>query len=450
MSANASTPPAASDDSGKRRKKRGGGISGNTALAFVLGLPLAFAIIYVGGLDSFEGSTLQRYLHHPIERVEIVVFCCALGALAAKFYNGRAQRRALMMPLLPPWDGRPQPPGVASELLAEVSRRPAWLQNSWVARRTTAILDFVCRRRSAADLDDHLRGLTDSDAVALEGSYALVRFLVWSLPILGFIGTVLGIAKSIGGVTPEVLEKSISSVTEGLALAFDATGLGLMLTMVVMLLIYLAERREQAVLEEVDRFTDLHLAHRFERPDGASGPFLAAVQESTRAVLRGTEKVVQQQAEVWAQTLAETEQRRQSAEHEQQERFTAALEAAMERSLASHAERLAEMSRRAEDQAAAVLAPLADLGASLAQQQAALLPLAEGMQQFAAMLARLQENEGQLLRLQQLLQENLASLSAAGSFEEAVHSLSAAVHLLTARAAGGAWRVVGDEPRRVA
>src|SRR5262245_62073335 len=142
MSANASTPPAsASDDSGKRRRKRGGGISGNTGLAFALGLPLAIAILYVGGLDCFEGTTLQRYLHHPIERVEIIVFCCALGALAAKFYNGRAQRRALMMPLLSPWDGRPQPPAETAELLAEVSRRPAWLQNSWVARRTTAILD---------------------------------------------------------------------------------------------------------------------------------------------------------------------------------------------------------------------------------------------------------------------------------------------------------------------
>ena len=214
------------------------------------------AIILVGGLDAFEGTVLQRYLHHPIERVEIVVFCCALGALAAKFVNGRAQRRALAMPLLPPWDGRPQPPAEASTLLAELSRRPSWLQNAWVGRRTTAILDFVCRRRSAADLDDHLRGLSDSDAVALEGSYALVRFLVWSLPILGFIGTVLGIAKSIAGVTPDVLEKSISSVTEGLALAFDTTGLGLMLTMVVMLLIYLAERREQAVLEEVDPTTE--------------------------------------------------------------------------------------------------------------------------------------------------------------------------------------------------
>ncbi|MBI1913218.1 MAG: MotA/TolQ/ExbB proton channel family protein [Planctomycetes bacterium] len=452
MSANASSPPASAvpEESGKRRNKRGGGISGNTGVAFALGVPLAVAIIVVGGLDSFEGTVLQRYLHHPIERVEIVVFCCALGALAAKFVNGRAQRRALAMPLLPPWDGRPQPPAEASALLAEVSRRPSWLQNSWVERRTSTVLDFVCRRRSAADLDDHLRGLSDADAVALEGSYALVRFLVWSLPILGFIGTVLGIAKSIAGVTPDVLEKSISSVTEGLALAFDTTGLGLMLTMVVMLLIYLAERREQAVLEEVDRFTDLHLAHRFERPDGASGPFLAALQESTRAALRTTEQLVQRQAELWAQTLAQTEERRQSAERQQQERLTASLEAALERTQASHAERLADMSRRVEDQAPAVLAPLAALGDSLVRQQATLLPLADGMQLLAATLTQLQENEGQLLRLQQLLQQNLAGLAASGSFEEAVHSLSAAVHLLTARTAGAGWRVAGDEPRHVA
>ncbi len=336
-------------------------------MAFALGLPLAAALIALGSLEAFAGSVVERYLQHPIERVEIVVFCCALGALAAKFWNGRTQRRAVGMPLLPP-----------------------------------------C------------------------------------------IGTVLGIAKSIAGVTPDVLEKSISSVTEGLALAFDTTGLGLMLTMVVMLLIYLVERREQAVLEEVDRFSDLHLAHRFERPDGAAGTFSAVVQESTRAVLRGTEQLVQRQAELWAQTLAATEERRQSAEREQQARFTAALEAALERTLASHAERLAEMSRRVEEQASAVFEPLAALGSSLAQQQTTLLPLADGMQLLAATLAQLQENEGQLLRLQNLMQQNLAGLAAAGSFEEAVHSLSAAIHLLTARAAGTPWRVVGDEPKRVA
>src|SRR5205085_8220028 len=100
------------------------------------------------------------------------------------------------------------------------------------------------------------------------------------------------------------------------------------------------------------------------------------------------------------------------------------------------------MSRRVEDQAAAVLEPLAALGSSLVQQQTALLPLADGMQQFAATLTQMQENEGQLLRLQQLLQQNLAGLSASGSFEEAVHSLNAAVHLLTARAAGAGWRGV--------
>ena len=51
-------------------------------------------------------------------------------------------------------------------------------------------------------------------------------------------------------------------------------------------------------------------------------------------------------------------------------------------------------------------------------------------------LAKLQEGEKHLLRLQETLARNLDSLAGAGSFEEAVHSLTAAVHLLTARASG--------------
>src|SRR5262249_50194962 len=287
----------------------------------------------------------------------------------------------------------------ATGLLAGVSRLPRALQNTWVVRRTAAVLDFVCRRRTAADLDDHLRSLGDADALALEGSYSLVRFLVWSLPILGFLGTVLGITEAITNVTPEVLEKSISSVTGGLALAFDTTGLALGLTLSTMLLTFLAERREQAVLEEVDRFTDLHLAHRFARPRAHSGPFLAAGPQGADALLRTTEGLVKKQADLWAQTLAETEGRRLRAEQQQQERLTAALAGALERTLASHQQRLDSLEQQAHGRSAELLAALSGLAEQVARQQAALAPVGDGMQALARVLAGLQEGQGQVVKL---------------------------------------------------
>src|SRR5207302_1595755 len=80
-------------------------------------------------------------------------------------------------------------------------------------------------RSSAEDLDDQMRSLSDSDAMALDGTYVLNRYLIWAMPILGFLGTVLGITQAIAGISPEQMEKDPGAVSTGLTNAFDATAL---------------------------------------------------------------------------------------------------------------------------------------------------------------------------------------------------------------------------------
>ena len=80
------------------------------------------------------------------------------------------------------------------------------------------------------------------------------------------------------------------------------------------------------------------------------------------------------------------------------------------------------------------------------QQQTGLTQVAHGVAAQIEALAQLQEGEQQLLRLQESLNQNLSALSGAGAFEEAVHSLSAAVHLLTGRLAPAAASRQGARP----
>src|SRR5262249_57583182 len=127
--------------------------------------------------------------------------------------------------------------------------------------------------------------------------------ITWAIPILGFLGTVLGITKAISGVTPERLENDLSTVTDGLALAFDATALALGLTMLLMFLSFLVERAEQGVLDMVDRYADAQLAHRFERTGPEGSEFVAVVRQNTAVLLRATEQLVQRQADIWTDTL---------------------------------------------------------------------------------------------------------------------------------------------------
>src|SRR5207253_983048 len=112
----------------------------------------------------------------------------------------------------------------------------------------------------------------------------------WAIPILGFLGTVLGITGAISNVSPEAMERDISGVTTGLSLAFDATAVALSLTMLLMFLTFLVERLEQAVVEGVDRYADEELAHRFERGGPEGGAFVEAVRQNTQVLVQATEQ----------------------------------------------------------------------------------------------------------------------------------------------------------------
>src|SRR5205823_5008010 len=141
--------------------------------------------------------------------------------------------------LLPEWNGTPVPAGEARSLRQQLALQPARVRTTWLGRRLAGVLDFVQSRGSVQGLDDQMRCLADNDALALDGSYSLLRFISWAIPILGFLGTVLGITQAISGVTPEILEKSLSTVTDGLATAFDTTALALFLTMILMFVSFL-------------------------------------------------------------------------------------------------------------------------------------------------------------------------------------------------------------------
>ena len=275
-----------------------------TLAAFLIGLPIAAGILgflHFGPLK--DDPVISRYVKHEVENVEVVLFSCALGTLLGKLWQMRRERAICRRHIFPAWDGKPLPVSEAAPLLATVRKLPRGLQRTYLAQRIGSVLDFLAQRGGAEELDDQLRTLADNDAMALEGSFALTRFITWAIPILGFLGTVLGITGAIAGITPEVLDKNLGAVTDGLSYSFDATALALSLTMITMFCSFLVERLEQGVLEQVDHFVDRELAHRWVRGNADSAPYLEAVHQNSQVLLDATSKLVTMQAEIWARAL---------------------------------------------------------------------------------------------------------------------------------------------------
>jgi hypothetical protein len=406
-----------------------------TLATFVIGLPLAAAVLALFHFGPLRQSFLFRFVEYPVQWAEVGLFGCALGGLIAKFLRLPIEWEACKASILPRWDGKTVPVEQAATLMASIDRQPGRIRGTYLGRRLRAVLEFLCQRRSAAGLDDQMRCLADADAIAQDNSFSLVRLITWAMPILGFLGTVLGITTAIGGVTPDVLEQSLGKVTGGLAEAFDATAVALSLTMVTMFLTSLVEKQEQSLLETVDDLVERLLAHRWQRED--HGPALALVQQCTQGVMAAVEGVVTKQAELWAAAMNEPERRAMQAHERLLQQLAAALKNAFEGTQQAHAQRLAALEQQSVQGSAQLLQQLAGLAASVRdtsrEQQESLARVATSISEQAAVLGKIQKDEENLVHLQAVLHQNLAALANASAFEEAVHSLTAAVHLLTAR-----------------
>ena len=155
-------------------------------------------------------------------------------------------------------------------------------------------------------------------------------------------------------------------------------------------------------------------------------------------LLDATGQLVERQAEVWARALTENERRMHEASSRQQEQMAGVLEAALKGTLQTHSQLLAGLEKQALEHSARLFEQLGTLAAVVRNyghdQQAALARVGEGLAGQVAALAGLQQGEQHLLHLQAGLQQNLAALAGTGAFEQTLHALTAAIHLLTARA----------------
>jgi biopolymer transport protein ExbB/TolQ len=386
-------------------------------------MPVGIGLLLFLHHGPYHDSHLIQYVEHPVEMTEVVMFCCAVGALLAKIIASWTERSARNRELLPPWSGEPAPVLEAGRLRERLNEHSGRVQNTYLGRRVAGVLEFVQSRGSVNELDDQIRTLSDNDVATQEGSYALLRFITWAIPILGFLGTVLGITNAIKGVTPEVLEKSLSGVTDGLATAFDSTALALFLTMILMLCTSLVERLEQGILEKVDAYVDAELAHRFERSATEGGQFALALRQNTQVLLKATEQLVERQASLWSRSLEKADVVWNETGQKQRQQLTTGLHEALENTLTRHTERLVQLEEKLVGRNQGLVQGMAQLAQALGKQ--------------SETLAKLHEGEAHLLRLQETLNQNLAAIAGTGTFEEAVQSLTAAIHLLTTRVVPG-------------
>ncbi len=351
----------------------------------ILGAIGFYALLYG---SPIELPLVERYFAgHAVEYMETVMFAVGLAALILKAFDIAAQRSGLGDNLLGPTTKTLAPADECAALLARLERLPAGRRHEYFAARLRAALNHVRRRGSADKLDDELKYLSDLDASRLHAGYALFRVIVWAIPILGFLGTVIGITMALNSVDLQAADQSMMKVLNGLGLKFDTTALALALSMVLMFVHFYVERAETNLLEQVDERVQEEFAGRFKTLTFGDGQ-LAGGTQMVAAMLQTVESLVQRQGEAWQ----------------------AAVDVA--------GRHWAEMAQAA--------------GAHL---QHAASSATSDLTRHVEVLARAVEATGDVTRLEDALNRNLGALAGSKHFEQTVLSLAAAVNMLGAQLA---------------
>lgn len=121
-----------------------------------------------------------------------------------------------------------------------------------------------------SDVDEILRSQADHDESVMENSYSIIRGFVWAIPVLGFIGTVIGLSQAIGGfgsvlqTTEDIadIKKSLQSVTGGLSTAFETTLQGLVAALLIQLALTFLKKFEQEFLDQCAEYCTREIVNR--------------------------------------------------------------------------------------------------------------------------------------------------------------------------------------------
>jgi len=392
-----------------------------------------------------QRELVERYFcGHPLEYATTTLFFIGVTILAFKAVRLAAERAVLDDGSLgdPPPEGSSDPQ--SSDTLATaglIDQRlhdlPSRLRQTQLATRFGNVGAYVKDRRAATGLEDHLKYLAELAAERLHTSYALVRTITWAIPILGFLGTVMGITIAIGNLDFAAYDTSMEGVIGGLAIAFDTTSLALVLSLVLVFISFVVERGEQEILSRVEDFGTRRIPLLFPQESRAGMPSAANEADVAHRLLETTGALIDRQAELWSDSLQSVQQRWLTSLEQQQEQMDAAMQQGLTAALSGHLQQLAEVRSEFlttfQQASGQMTTALADVATALNESGRTQATLQESVERQLSELLQLSGQGERLLRLETRLTENLEAVRAAETFEQTLHSLNAAVHLMTAR-----------------
>ena len=398
------------------------------------GMILTFSFYFAVHRDFFSSPLLVRYTAgHWVEYAEVGLFFIGLVAVLRRGRLAFAQLMKSDAVRLPEMGAKSMQSHLVScdEYLASL---PDSLADGPFARRLNNSLAHVRRHSSTDQLEDELKYLADLDAERTHEGYALDRMIIWATPMLGFLGTVIGITLALGDLSPEALvntpKEAMEGLLSGLSIAFDTTAVALTLSISLMFTQFVTQQIESQLMTLVDRRVSDDLAPIFQSEGATDDPQVTTLRQLAMAMVESADANSRRQAEIWKTTLEQAHRQWATLMQSAGSAVQAAVSGAVQQSMDSHAQNLLKL----EQSASAVAQDNWQQWREASQETLVQLRVQQTqVLQQSEILNQVLQATGNVIKLEDALNNNLRALAGSKNFEDTVMSLSAAIHLLSSR-----------------
>lgn len=188
----------------------------------------------------------------------IIHFVWAMLIIGYKALLVRRERKLLERELIHVPEGIKVLPEDARDYARQLEALPEEDKSMLVVRALQRTLDRFAATRSIRDSAETSRAVCDSEADRLDSGLAMIRYIAWAIPAIGFIGTVRHIGDALLQAN-QAVGGDITAVTSSLGIAFNATFVALSLTIILMFFLHQLQQSQEGFVHDTDHWIDQRL-----------------------------------------------------------------------------------------------------------------------------------------------------------------------------------------------
>ncbi|AFU98129.1 MotA/TolQ/ExbB proton channel family protein [Simiduia agarivorans] len=209
-----------------------------------------------------ENYVVQRSMYVVLRDYEqeacFILMFWALAIMGMKTANGMSERRLLEQKLLPIDNSTSVLPEDTRGLSRSLEQLPAAEQSRLLPRALKAALQRFGSTHKISDTANVVKEVCEAESDRLDSELAMVRYIAWAIPSIGFIGTVRGIGEALGQAHRAV-EGDIAGVTVSLGVAFNSTFVALVISIVIMFFTHQLQLLQERLVLDTQSYCDDYL-----------------------------------------------------------------------------------------------------------------------------------------------------------------------------------------------